>query len=75
MVYHSMTACSFAQTSVLLTAAREQQIVIGWYSAVLQVFNGIETKAEEFLRAQEMFQAMHEARTAASRQPLNELVG
>ena len=42
---------------------------------VMQVFNGHAVTAVEVSKAQAMFQALHEARTAASTHPLNELVG
>lgn len=44
-------------------------------SYVVQVFNGHSVTAVEVSKAQAMFQALHEARTAARQQPLNELVG
>lgn len=42
--------------------------------ALLQALNGHDVKAEEVVKAQEMFQALHEARVTASKQQLNELV-
>ncbi len=40
----------------------------------MQVFNGHPVIAKECTQAEEMFQALHEAGLAASRQPLNQLV-
>ncbi|KAL0045275.1 hypothetical protein WJX82_002456 [Trebouxia sp. C0006] len=39
----------------------------------IQVFNGQPILGEEYSRAEEMFQALHETRLAASSQPLNQL--
>ena len=41
---------------------------------LLQALNGHSIKAEEVTKAQEMFQALHEARVDASKHPLSELV-
>ena len=41
---------------------------------MLQAFNGNSIKDEEVATAQEMFQALQEARVTTSKQPLNELV-
>jgi len=40
----------------------------------MQVFNGPQILAEEHRQAEDMFQALHETRLAASSQPLNQLV-
>jgi hypothetical protein len=40
----------------------------------MQVFNGQPILGEEYSQAEEMFQALHETRLAASSQPLNQLV-
>ncbi len=40
----------------------------------MQVFNGQPILVEEFRQAEDMFQALHETRLAASSQPLNQLV-